>query len=79
MNHMCWRLKLHKFFMLKIKGRKIGMLSLKRKPEMYLMQVLGPIVMRMTRMSFLRTSRTLSLVLMLVGMTFVGVEMMWRE
>ena len=79
MNHMSWRLKLHKFFLLKIKDIKIGMSSLKRKPEMCLMRVVGPIVMRMTRMSFLRTFRTLSVVLMLVKMTFVRVEMMWRE
>ena len=66
-------------FYVEDKRPKIGMSSLKRKPEMCLMWVLGPIVMRMTQMSFLRTFRTLSLVLMLVGMTFVGVEMMWRE
>ena len=66
-------------FYVEDKRPKIGMSSLKRKPEMCLMWVLGPIVMRMTQMSFLRTFCTLSLVMMLVGMTFVGVEMMWRE
>ena len=66
-DHMSWHLKLYKFFMLKIKGTKIGMLSLKRKLEMCLMSVLAPIVRRMTQMSFLRTFCTLSLVMMLVG------------
>ena len=66
-DHMSWQLKLYKFFMLKIKGTKIGMLLLKRKLEMCLMPVLAPIVRRMTQMSFLRTFYTLSLVMMLVG------------
>ena len=58
MNHMSWHLELHKFFMLKVKGAKIGMLLLKLKLEMCLMSVLAPIVTRMTRMSFMRTFRT---------------------
>ena len=56
---MSWHLELHKFFMLKVKGAKIGMLLLKLKLEMCLMSVLAPIVTRMTRMSFMRTFRTI--------------------
>ena len=41
--------------MWKIKGAKIGMLLLKLKPGMYLVPVLGPSVMRMTHIGFVRT------------------------
>ena len=58
MNHMSWHLKLHKFFMLKIKDTKIGILLSKLKLEMCLTLVLAPIVMRMTRTSFMRIYRT---------------------